>query len=94
MTLSWHAFCCINGQDVYKRQLEKNEKSQVLVRYVIQMCRTLNQMIPIAEGIETEGQINILKNLGCDFGQGYYFSKPISVKDFFNRYMEAEVKAN
>ena len=72
----------------------KNEKSQVLVRYVIQMCRTLNQMIPIAEGIETEGQINILKNLGCDFGQGYYFSKPISVKDFFNRYMEAEVKAN
>lgn len=74
--------------------LEKNEKSQVLVRYVIQMCRTLNQMIPIAEGIETEGQINILKNLGCDFGQGYYFSKPISVKDFFNRYMEAEVKAN
>ena len=67
--------------------LEKNKKSQVLVRYVIQMCRTLNRMIPIAEGIETEGQIDILKNLGCDFGQGYYFSKPISVKDFFHRYM-------
>lgn len=74
--------------------LETNEKSQVLVRYVIQMCRTLNQMIPIAEGIETQGQIEILKDLGCNFGQGYYFSKPVSVKDFFHRYMRSEAKAN
>ncbi|MBS7009533.1 putative bifunctional diguanylate cyclase/phosphodiesterase [Anaerostipes sp.] len=72
--------------------LETNEKSQVLVRYVILMCRTLNHMIPIAEGIETEGQIDILKNLGCSFGQGYYFSKPISVSEFFQRYLRAEAK--
>lgn len=72
--------------------LETNEKSQVLVRYVILMCRTLNHMIPIAEGIETEGQIDILKNLGCSFGQGYYFSKPISVSEFFQRYLKAEAK--
>jgi EAL domain-containing protein (putative c-di-GMP-specific phosphodiesterase class I) len=30
----------------------------------------------IAEGIETESQLNILKNLGCDYGQGYLMSKP------------------
>lgn len=72
--------------------LETNEKSQVLVRYVILMCRTLNHMIPIAEGIETEGQIDILKNLGCSFGQGYYFSKPIPVGKFFQRYLQAEAE--
>lgn len=31
----------------------------------------------IAEGIETEVQLDILKRVGCDFGQGYIFSKPI-----------------
>ena len=31
----------------------------------------------IAEGIETESQLNILKNLGCDYGQGYLMSKPL-----------------
>lgn len=35
----------------------------------------------IAEGIETEGQASFLRKANCDFAQGYYFSKPISVKD-------------
>lgn len=35
----------------------------------------------IAEGIETEGQANFLRKASCDLAQGYYFSKPISVKE-------------
>ncbi|HVE60081.1 MAG TPA: EAL domain-containing protein, partial [Pyrinomonadaceae bacterium] len=35
------------------------------------------KMRVIAEGIETESQLNILKNLGCDYGQGYLMSKPL-----------------
>ena len=31
----------------------------------------------IAEGIETEYQVNFLHNYNCDFGQGFYFSKPL-----------------
>lgn len=31
----------------------------------------------IAEGIETEGQLNFLKDMSCDYGQGYYYSRPI-----------------
>ena len=31
----------------------------------------------IAEGIETESQLQLLQNLGCDYGQGYLFSKPL-----------------
>jgi EAL domain-containing protein (putative c-di-GMP-specific phosphodiesterase class I) len=33
-------------------------------------------MRTIAEGIDEEAQIEILRNLRCDFGQGYYFGKP------------------
>jgi EAL domain-containing protein (putative c-di-GMP-specific phosphodiesterase class I) len=31
----------------------------------------------IAEGIETETQLNLLRNLGCQYGQGYLFSEPL-----------------
>jgi EAL domain-containing protein (putative c-di-GMP-specific phosphodiesterase class I) len=34
----------------------------------------------IAEGIETKEQLELLKELGCDFGQGYLFSKAIEFK--------------
>ena len=36
----------------------------------------------IAEGVETEEQLHILKGLGCDIVQGYFFSKPVPAKDF------------
>jgi len=39
----------------------------------------------IAEGVETEEQMKLLKSMGCDYIQGYYFSKPLppeKVKDF------------
>ncbi|MBP3267571.1 MAG: EAL domain-containing protein, partial [Ruminococcus sp.] len=36
----------------------------------------------IAEGVETEEQMELLKKLGCDIIQGYYFSKPLSPEEF------------
>ena len=36
----------------------------------------------VAEGIETELQLELLTNSGCDYGQGYYLSKPLSKVDF------------
>jgi len=36
----------------------------------------------IAEGVETEQQHDLLKQIGCDYGQGYLFSKPVPAKEF------------
>jgi EAL domain-containing protein (putative c-di-GMP-specific phosphodiesterase class I) len=36
----------------------------------------------IAEGIETHGQCDLLKQIGCDYGQGYLFSKPLPAAEF------------
>jgi diguanylate cyclase (GGDEF)-like protein/PAS domain S-box-containing protein len=36
----------------------------------------------VAEGIETEEQLEVLKRIGCDLGQGFYFARPLSPEDF------------
>jgi len=36
----------------------------------------------IAEGIETQAQMDLLSSAGCDYGQGYLFSKPVPAAEF------------
>ncbi len=36
----------------------------------------------VAEGIETKAQLDFLRNIGCDYGQGFYFSKPLPEEEF------------
>ena len=44
---------------------------------VVLMARSLG-LVTVAEGIETKGQSAVLQSLGCDWGQGYHFSRPLS----------------
>ncbi len=60
--------------------LEDNNKHQTICRALIDLSKGL-QMTTVAEGIETPGQLKILSNLGCQFGQGYFFSPPICYED-------------
>ena len=46
-----------------------------------QMAKKLGIQV-VAEGIETSEQLNTLKSMGCEYGQGYYFSKPVSKSQF------------
>jgi len=59
--------------------LESNEL--ILCEAIIVMAHKLGLQV-IAEGIETEAQQQLLINAGCNFGQGFLFSKPIPVEDF------------
>jgi EAL domain-containing protein (putative c-di-GMP-specific phosphodiesterase class I) len=45
------------------------------------------EMTAIAEGVETQEEVDYLKEVGCDVFQGFHFSKPISVSEFESKYM-------
>ncbi len=53
---------------------ESGENSEIL-QTIISLAKSLKKKV-IAEGIETEAQLKLLQNLGCDYGQGYLLSKP------------------
>ncbi|WP_281951842.1 bifunctional diguanylate cyclase/phosphodiesterase [Nitrosophilus kaiyonis] len=54
-----------------------NKEDESIVKAIVAMCKGLN-LKTVAEGVETKEHLNLLKSIGCDFYQGYYFSKPIS----------------
>lgn len=58
-----------------------------LVRHFIDYSHTFGKIV-IAEGVETEDQLNILKEMNCDKVQGYYFSKPLLPEDFEEFYIK------
>ncbi len=67
--------------------LESSEKSRTLTKMAIEVCNDLSNITSIAEGIETEEQYQILKNMLCENGQGYYFDKPMPIDTFIAKYI-------
>lgn len=53
---------------------EKGEDSEIL-QTIVSLAKNLKMRV-IAEGIETTAQLSVLRNLGCDYGQGYLMAKP------------------
>jgi len=61
--------------------LGRDSQARNLVRAIIEIAETLGTAT-VAEGVETEAQAEILRDLGCDVLQGYLFSVPLSASDF------------
>ena len=61
-----------------------------LINAIIAMAHGLNLKV-VAEGVETDGQLNYLSAQGCDYAQGYLFSKPVSA-DELTALLETEVR--
>ena len=57
------------------------DRSEVILEAVIDMAKNLNMGV-ITEGVETQAQVEKLINLGCRNFQGFYFSRPVPVKEF------------
>lgn len=60
-------------------------------RNVLDFCTQLTKMLnlkSVAEGVETEAQLKRMRELNCDYIQGYYFSKPLPVEEFEQYLME------
>lgn len=65
----------------FVRELEYDVNDRILVSTIISMANSLGLEV-IAEGVENETQLTILKKLGCNRYQGYYFSKPLPIAQF------------
>jgi diguanylate cyclase (GGDEF)-like protein/PAS domain S-box-containing protein len=61
--------------------LGEDATGTALVRKIIDLCHTLGLDV-LAEGIETAEQASMLRGMGCDLGQGYYFGRPLPSEEF------------
>ena len=66
----------IKMDKAFIRNIQPGNKAMHLVELVLDIAKYLEVPV-VAEGVETEEELNLLKAAGCDIIQGYYFSKPI-----------------
>lgn len=59
-----------------------SEKGKLILEYVVSMAEKLGLGL-LAEGVETKEQVDLLRKIGCDKVQGYYFAKPMPQEEFF-----------
>ncbi len=75
------------------QNIERNEQDFHLVELILDIARYLKVPV-IAEGVETENQLRLLKNAGCDIVQGFYFSKPLPADEFEQKILVKAIKTN
>jgi diguanylate cyclase (GGDEF)-like protein/PAS domain S-box-containing protein len=68
----------------FVKGLVENETDTALVRMIIDLCHTLGFEV-LAEGVETYEQAALLKDMGCDLGQGNYFAEPLLGEELAQR---------
>lgn len=56
---------------------DRDDSSLVFVETIVRLAKDLGMRV-VAEGIETNQQLHRLREMGCDIGQGYLFSRPVS----------------
>ncbi|MEQ1886108.1 MAG: EAL domain-containing protein [Bryobacteraceae bacterium] len=61
-------------------KIQWDAETTAIVAAIINLAHILRMQV-VAEGIETEEQFHMLKNMGCDIGQGYFFAKPLPAEE-------------
>ena len=80
-TLSTMPIDVLKMDTKFVQNIEKNDTDLRLVNLILDIARHLKLRV-VAEGVETQGQLTLLKNADCDLVQGFYFSRPVSADDF------------
>lgn len=68
----------------FVRDLGSNKNSEIILKSVIDLTKKIH-VKSLCEGVETIEQCNFLKESGCDYIQGYYFSRPVSNDDLLEK---------
>ena len=71
----------------FLRASENESKGQDILESIISLAGKLGMEV-ITEGVEKNSQLQMLKMMGCKIFQGFYFSRPISVEEFEDKYLK------
>ncbi|HYH83961.1 MAG TPA: EAL domain-containing protein, partial [Pyrinomonadaceae bacterium] len=72
-------------------RLADNSENVEIVRTIVMLAQVLGMDV-VAEGVETKEQLKILRDLRCEYGQGYYFSRPSNTSDAEKIIIETDEK--
>lgn len=64
----------------FTKEISQGGDSAEIVRTILPMANSLRLNV-VAEGVETAEQLEVLRKLRCEYGQGYYFSKPVAANE-------------
>lgn len=59
---------------------EDSQKGKIIIANTISLAKNLNMKV-LMEGVESKKQVSFLKKMNCDYAQGYYYNKPLSIKE-------------
>ncbi|NOQ36008.1 MAG: EAL domain-containing protein [Methylococcaceae bacterium] len=77
----------------FVNDLSQNQSDMAIVKAIVNMAQAIN-IKTLAEGVETEAQVDILKALNCNYSQGFLHSKPIDSLAFEKKLINAEESQN
>lgn len=72
---------------------ENNNRAKEIVLSIVSLAKRLNMEV-VAEGIETEGQLALLKEIHCDIAQGYLFARPMRMPEFEKQLLLSEKRGD
>ena len=70
--------------------MAKEKGDKVLVSAIISMAKAMNMQV-VAEGVETKQEVDILLELGCDYIQGFYYSKPMPAQSMLQYILNLKI---
>ncbi len=70
----------------FLKETEHEERSRIILKTIISLAKLLDMEV-ITEGVETQKQVNFLKEYGCDIFQGYHFAKPMPMREFEDKFL-------
>ena len=88
-----YEFDVIKLDMAFMREFETKPRSRVIVASIINMAKQLGTQT-LTEGVETSGQYEFLREIGCEFAQGYLIGKPESVPDTLMRIRSEQLTVN
>ena len=66
---------------IFLKDTSQNERTKKIMSLIIDLAKSLDVPV-IAEGVETIEQVDFLVEMGCDYFQGYYFARPVSLDEY------------